>query len=826
MTVHTYSGSTLTANVTRDTTPAGTFSAMSCKRSVGAPILFSSFVCDIRSAGDYELRIDGVTVASVAGVAAAATAVAFTPASPIELLPGDGGEADGGYLFSLVCTSGSVLWYGRGNLGGSGYPSGVDGTGRPYTQQDYWHELNTGVCVPGQLNFKLADVALDSTLLFDSLSSGSFSGQTTTVTFDVDVILLGVRKRLFASDTWALNIDGSPAASFVKDANALTIDGHFGIPANGLRLAAGAHTFNIDPTANRRMYYDSGTGGSPSGTGSAHTTGYSVWAESTGNKVDMAIFFRLALEDPTSLTANATDPFTVELDWAAPASGPTPAGYQYRVDGGSPVDAGNVLTATVGSLTPETTYEFEVRAYLEGTFSDWVSVEETTPADEEPLPEGVYRVTLEIGDAGENSFDVTSGDEAGYGVLLPLSVGWEIPESERVLPVQTGPCVLAFSILVPEAQSELIDVLAPGVRVSFRMYVTDPSDPWQAFDGNVTQVNGQHVRRNKTEWDWRVDVFASDVAGLDRPVGFNDEDWPIEDLAARLERITNELGIRDWLPDELSDSNNLGGSPIAIDPTLVLDDTTVSAHEMSEGSVSALSHIRTILRWACAENAPDEFFGDQFFRWLFGYDPTLRDSAGDIDLIAGIPTLRLYLSGVIDSLGQTIELDGDHVTTDPRWFKLLPNRRPNWGVIDEELHGIPDNLEGIRISTPYGDPEPGLNEDYGLNLAGFLFTYDWEEAEGHGWTALDGWRTKQVRHLSYLDPEPVRMLIVGDGVPQNFPIRPLVIDNLTEELQIDDAGTILGTLAGVKLIIPPGGDYFLELKLRPELPPLLPPAGP
>lgn len=42
------------------------------------------------------------------------------------------------------------------------------------------------------------------------------------------------------------------------------------------------------------------------------------------------------------------------------------AGYEYRKDGGSPVDVGNVLSKLVTGLTADTDYAFEVRAYDHG----------------------------------------------------------------------------------------------------------------------------------------------------------------------------------------------------------------------------------------------------------------------------------------------------------------------------------------------------------------------------------------------------------------------------------------------------------------------------
>lgn len=50
--------------------------------------------------------------------------------------------------------------------------------------------------------------------------------------------------------------------------------------------------------------------------------------------------------------------------------------YQVRINGGSPIDVGNVLEYTAGSLAGDTNYDFEVRAEdASGNFSAWCSVQ-------------------------------------------------------------------------------------------------------------------------------------------------------------------------------------------------------------------------------------------------------------------------------------------------------------------------------------------------------------------------------------------------------------------------------------------------------------------
>lgn len=85
---------------------------------------------------------------------------------------------------------------------------------------------------------------------------------------------------------------------------------------------------------------------------------------------------------PANLTATATGTTTVSLSWTASTDAVGVTGYEYRIDGGTAVDAGTGTTETVTGLTPATEYDFEVRAYdAAGNRSAWSTVAtETTSA--------------------------------------------------------------------------------------------------------------------------------------------------------------------------------------------------------------------------------------------------------------------------------------------------------------------------------------------------------------------------------------------------------------------------------------------------------------
>lgn len=100
------------------------------------------------------------------------------------------------------------------------------------------------------------------------------------------------------------------------------------------------------------------------------------------------------------------------------------AGYEYRKDGGSPVDVDNVLSKLVTGLTPDTDYAFEVRAYDGGgNRSPWAAAVPSpvhTPAGPPPSVDpgtiASLRMLLRATDIVGSNLDPLSGwaDQSGH----------------------------------------------------------------------------------------------------------------------------------------------------------------------------------------------------------------------------------------------------------------------------------------------------------------------------------------------------------------------------------------------------------------------------
>ncbi len=95
---------------------------------------------------------------------------------------------------------------------------------------------------------------------------------------------------------------------------------------------------------------------------------------------------------PAGLAASAITDTTLTLTWSASTDDVSVAGYEYRIGTGSPVDAGNALTANVTGLSAATAYQFQVRAYDgAGAFSAWSdAVSATTTGAAAPTYQVLY----------------------------------------------------------------------------------------------------------------------------------------------------------------------------------------------------------------------------------------------------------------------------------------------------------------------------------------------------------------------------------------------------------------------------------------------------
>jgi hypothetical protein len=134
--------------------------------------------------------------------------------------------------------------------------------------------------------------------------------------------------------------------------------------------------------------------------------------------------FALPPNDPTGLAVTDTDLDMLELSWTASTGSPT--GYDVRIDGGAPIDVGNVLTHQFTGLDVDTSYTLEVRAYNVVGDSGWASIVGDT--DPLPAPTGlvVLATTPDTIEVGWDAVGAATGYEVRIDAGPPVDVGTDL----------------------------------------------------------------------------------------------------------------------------------------------------------------------------------------------------------------------------------------------------------------------------------------------------------------------------------------------------------------------------------------------------------------
>lgn len=601
-----------------------------------------------------------------------------------------------------------------------------------------------------------------------------------------DLVIVG---SVTPADTYS----GGPTAGAIFSAEAVTEDS----------LTFGAATEISEPNTSSgqdlgafmfRAAVTAGADATATPTVTATVTGDSLAREYGAT---MLVRFRLVPVAPGIPTAVVATPdtYTAVLDWAVPATGGAPDGYRVRVDGGGSTDVGNVLTHEFTGLDPETAYTLSVQAYNAGGSSAWVDV--VTETQIAPPP-GWYRLVLT---AGPYSWTVERGDADSYGPVLPLSLGWDMPDAEEFYPSPVNPSTMSLRLLAADA-SDLED-LEEGATVTMRMWV-DP-DPgaaaWQSFAGIVTGLSGETVTGadDPDTLDFLVTLYAADdtMRLADLWVGWT-VDWPLESQADRFDRICTEAGL---------DSDVLFGSPMeGWMPARTARPTTV------------LQALREVLRDTAHED--DSTMGGPFYGvYNLHYTPPYVDEAAVP--WPGLVELYPLDRRVYPAQANVLSLDGAHTFAAGSWSKLRGRRAGTWGLVDGVTVGTPDDTVPFVRTTSlvdyFGDP-PGSE----LNGTATMRDRIGEALLATTSTQLAGWHTRLLRYDTVEDPDPMGPQSWSPvGIPSLSPLPTsvsVVATPLRPELRlVEGADYIAGTLVGARLVIPAGGDHYVELRLRAEL---------
>ncbi len=234
-------------------------------------------------------------------------------------------------------------------------------------------------------------------------------------------------------------------------------------------------------------------------------------------------------DTPTDLVATPSTT-SILLEWTDALTGGPKDGNEVRIDGGTIVDAGDVLDYDFTALYPSTTHTLEVRAYNAAGESDWASIESTTLV----AAEASYTADITIGD---HSWIIQAGDEIepGIQVLDNLRIGWATDES-RPWPAQPGTVTCDIGLWTTDV-ADLDDVV---IGTPIAVVLTDVLDNvFATFHGRVAREAAQAKRKAAgmlyalTGTDYTVDL-------AEQPITIA-ADWPAEAAEDRFDRIVAAL---------------------------------------------------------------------------------------------------------------------------------------------------------------------------------------------------------------------------------------------------------------------------------------------
>jgi hypothetical protein len=413
------------------------------------------------------------------------------------------------------------------------------------------------------------------------------------------------------------------------------------------------------------------------------------------------------------------------------------------------------------------------------------------------VPDPDYRVVVTV---GAHTYDVTYGDDPDYGITLPLTFGWEVPEGVEFFPAQANPTSGSFGIVAPTI-ADVADI-GIGDDVTIDVYVPSTAvDPWQQFVGVVTQVQARPGARN------RLTVWFSDNTWRLGEIVVGRVDYPLEYAIDRLERVCSEAMIN------LAFIGITGESLNGILPF------------RASAPTDALSMIRSIFRDDATRNLSYDPDFPLWGRNVYAFDP--HDPDGPTLLVLNWERrvftwpADLGADGTLHRRdGTPNALDGCAALTSGTWARL-PIDRPTYVIVDGWEVGDSSAPGAVPLihRTSYVD-------DFSLPAGNGSATA--RDFLAHSLLSTDAadsvlWRTDTVRHLSYLDPEAVEGWLGSSGTFPSAPelnwarLRPTIIEPIDPTLTLDGRSWIAGTLSAARFTIPPGGRFYIDLTLRPDL---------
>lgn len=388
-------------------------------------------------------------------------------------------------------------------------------------------------------------------------------------------------------------------------------------------------------------------------------------------------------DEPTSLAAtpNTTG---ADLTWVAPAGGTAVDGYELRVDGGTPIDMGNVLLYALTGLASGTEYDVEIRSYNDGGESSWVLVTFTTLIPElSGLP-----LMLEVeGDPptgkSANMLANPNGELGGAGWVTPTAGATLVEDvgNGRMLFTSGGDDVVVYftSDSVPVTPGEFLAARwhVPTLDGAYRVIVEFGTQPTAKF------ADGWHSGHDLFGDDYFVQVSSETLGAPGNMTTGADRDAsgvPVPD-----EAILARLRVEHF--------TNLSGSPSLAGDTMTIKHAALVATETSDpfdfGDMVEIAE----LEWIDVLGPTHEIESDRVALDLGTLTATILDSTLDPSVADTLAT------------GRGCRLRAYDVTTG-HWERLFTGKIDVATVTYDTKRAArrPDDPKVARISLTAHDP--------------------------------------------------------------------------------------------------------------------------
>lgn len=412
------------------------------------------------------------------------------------------------------------------------------------------------------------------------------------------------------------------------------------------------------------------------------------------------------------------------------------------------------------------------------------------------MPDPDYRVTVEV---GSHSYDVTFGDTPDYGVTLPLSFGWQVPDSVDYFPTQRNPLSGGFGIVAPTLDD--VRDIALGDLVTIEVYTPAAAvEPWQRVTGVVSQLDAEVGPRCV------LTVYFTDPTWLLSQMVVGLGAWPLESVYERCDRIAAEAGI-------------------AIARGLLSEASMGLLAARGAGPTDALSALRAALKDDADRNTSYAGLDHPVYgRPCYSYDPIEQKLwIGVFERRVTSWPAELGTDGTLHGVaGVEGAVDGCVALTSGKWSRL-PIDRPTYVLVDGIVFGdstAPGAVPYVRNTSFVDGPGPLFPSATARAYLGRSLVPD-DSTQN-----VVTWRTDSARVMTYLDPDPLAGVVALDDYGSGFTapglhpwarLLPVIIDPIDPSLTLDGRTWIAGLLSGARLTIPPGGRFYVDVTLRPEL---------